>query len=174
MRLRASAEELRAVVGTAYELTYTLAAVGRLPSQAVRFALQQPPLGVVESATADGVTCTTDPDFTTCDFGALNPGDVRTVVVRFHMTQSVPSFMSASARWTTAAGNQFSTVYTSVYANLTVDVAADLKSRGLRYRRRRYRAGRNGRRDQGRESRAERRRHDRAGPAAAAADSQVQ
>ena len=85
---RVSTEELRAVVGTTYELTYTLNALGRLPAQNARFLLQQPPLGVIESVVAGSVTCVDGPEFTTCDFGTLNPGDVRTVVVRFHMTAS--------------------------------------------------------------------------------------
>jgi hypothetical protein len=126
VRTTVSEEELRAVIGTTYELTYTLTTLGRLPAENVRFALQQPPVGVIESVTAGSVTCVTDPEFTNCDFGTLNPGDVRTVVVRFHMTSTFPSFMYASARWNEGAISAYSSTFTWVYANVTVDVAANL------------------------------------------------
>ncbi|HEV7609851.1 MAG TPA: zinc-dependent metalloprotease family protein [Steroidobacteraceae bacterium] len=128
VRLTASTEELRAVIGTTYELTYTFKAFGRLPAENVRFSLQQPPVGVVESVAIAGVTCATDPDFTNCEVGTMNPGDSRTAVVRFHMTSVFPSFMFASTRWSNGATNAFSSVYVSVYANVTVDASATMGS----------------------------------------------
>ncbi len=126
VRTSVSQEELRAVIGTTYELTYTLTTFGRLPSENVRFALQQPPSGVIESVNAGPVTCVTEPESTNCEFGTLDPGDVRTVVVRFHMTSSFPSFMNGSSRWGGGPFNEFSSVTTWVYANVTVDVSANV------------------------------------------------
>jgi hypothetical protein len=123
---KVSSEELRTVVNAPYELTYTLTTIGRFPTSNVRFTVQRSDTTVVEAVTTAGVTCVAAQGLTNCDFGTMNPGDVRTVVVRFHMTQIAPSFMSASTRWTGPAGNEFSSVYTQIYANLNVDVAAAL------------------------------------------------
>ncbi|MEJ0085109.1 MAG: M12 family metallo-peptidase [Pseudomonadota bacterium] len=124
VRISVSTEELRAVIGTSYELTYTLDVVGRLPSQNARFLLQLPYQGVVESVTTPSITCAPVPDFIACDFGTLNPGDVRTVVVRFHMIADATSTLYASARWANGADIAYSGVFTWVYASLAVDVAA--------------------------------------------------
>jgi hypothetical protein len=124
VRTTVSSEDLRAVIGTTYELTYTLTTAGRLPATNVRFSLQQPLFGVIESVVGASTPCVTSPDFTDCDFGTLNPGDVRRVVVRFHMTSTFPSFMSASTRWGGWTGNEYSSVFTHVYANVAIDVAA--------------------------------------------------
>jgi hypothetical protein len=128
VRLQASTEDLRAVLGTTYEVTYTMDVMGRLPSQNVRFQLQHPQAGIVESVTTQGVTCTPDAGFTICEFGSLNPGAARTIVVRFHMERSQPSSLYGSVRWGVAPGYQFSGVFTSVYANFQTDVAADASS----------------------------------------------
>jgi hypothetical protein len=124
VRLQASTEDLRTVLGTTYEVTYTMDVMGRLPSENVRFQLQHPQSGVVESVTTQGVTCTADEGFTICEFGNLDPGDARTIVVRFHMERSQPSSLYGSVRWGDAPNYQFQGVFTSVYANFETDVAA--------------------------------------------------
>jgi hypothetical protein len=128
VRTTVSREELRAVIGTSYELTYTLTTAGRLPASNVRFSLQQSPVTVFESVAAGSVTCTAGAESTDCDFGTLNPGDVRTIVVRFHTTSSFPTFMNGSTRWDDVPFPSFSGAYTQVYSNVTVDVAAGLGS----------------------------------------------
>ena len=126
VRTTVSADDLRVVIGSTYELTYTLNVLGRMPAENVRFSLQQPPSGVVESVVAGSVTCAPAPapQFAECDFGTLNPGDVRTIVVRFHMTASASSFMFGASRWGNWTGDEFSNAYTNVYGNLMIDVAA--------------------------------------------------
>ena len=120
-----STEELRAVIGNSYELTYTLTTRGRLAAPNVEFLVNAPTMGEIQSAVSTGVTCTGTAALTTCPMGALNPGDVRTVVVRFRMTSPMTSTVHASTRWTEGAGYAWSNARTWVYANLTVDVAAN-------------------------------------------------
>jgi hypothetical protein len=124
VRLQASTEDLRAILGTTYEITYTLSVMGRLPSEGVRFTLQNPPSAVIESLTADGTTCTPEGTLTICEFGNLSPGDVRTVVARFHMDQDYTSFLYGSVRWGVDPDYRFSGVFTNIYANYEIDVAA--------------------------------------------------
>lgn len=123
VRTSVSTEELRAVVGATYEVTYTLTTFGRLPAQNVRFSVQVPWMGEVESVTIPSVACVPSAEFVDCDLGTLAPGDVRTAVVRFHMTSPITSSISASTRWSGGPFNEYSGAYTWVYANLTVDVA---------------------------------------------------
>ena len=124
IRISASTEELRAVVGTTYDITYTLNALGRHPAENARFSLQHPSMGIIESVLITGFACVADAEFTHCDLGTLSPGSVRTVAVRVRMTGNATSSVTASTRWTHGSGYAFSSVYTRIYANLTVDVAA--------------------------------------------------
>ncbi|HET9865547.1 MAG TPA: zinc-dependent metalloprotease family protein [Steroidobacteraceae bacterium] len=123
VRLQASTQDLRAILGNTYEITYTLNAMGRLPSEAVQFTLQKTFSAVIESVTTEGITCASGTPFT-CEFGNLNPGDVRTVVVRFHIETDSASFLDATVRWGVDPNYRRASVFTNIYANYEIDVVA--------------------------------------------------
>jgi hypothetical protein len=124
---RASTEDLRAVIGAAYDVTYTLTAAGRLPASGAQFLVDAPWTGVVESVTASAGTCAAPAPQTAtiCDFGDLAPGDTRTVVVRVRMNTAGSSLLAGRTTWMSGTMQQYSYAHTWVTSNLRIDAAAD-------------------------------------------------
>ncbi len=127
VRTRVSAEELRAVVGTTYELTYTLDALGRLPAENVRFLIQLPSAGVIESVVDRFDHLCRGSGFHHLRFRHAESGR------RAHRRRAIPHDAKlhvahdlATRCGTLRSAPNIRDAHTWVYANLTIDVAANM------------------------------------------------
>ena len=129
VKTRVSTEYLNAVVGTSYDIIYTLTAAGRLPADSVTMIIDQPYLGVIEAFTPSSGTCTaTSLGRSYCVLGSMNPGDVRTVTVRVRMTGVGNTSMSPFTRFTDGANEVTYSSHTWIYSGLRVDVFAQINA----------------------------------------------
>jgi hypothetical protein len=122
-----STENLRAVIGSSYDVVYTLTSVGRLAATAVTLDVSNP-LGAMESIAPSAGACTpvgpvTNPS---CAFGALEPGDSRTVTVRVRFEQPTSTSIVGSTTYQDGSQPVSVALFTWVYANLRVDAGAGL------------------------------------------------
>jgi hypothetical protein len=122
-----STENLNAVIGSPYDVVFTLTSVGRLAATDVSMDVNNPAQGV-ESVVPSAGTCTTPgPGMEyTCDFGTLNPGDVRTVTVRVRFNSASSLALVGFTRYTNGATPMFTSKITWIYVNLRIDVQAFL------------------------------------------------
>ena len=126
----ASTENLRAVIGTEYEVTYTLTTAGRLPSLDVDFYVEPTWNGEVLSVTPDAGTCAIPVSqvATLCEFGDLDPQDVRQVVVRLRMNSAGSSLLAGRTVYQDGTTEQYSYAHVWVTSNLRVDAVPDFGS----------------------------------------------
>ena len=122
-----STENLRAVIGASYDLVYTLTSVGREAATAVSLDVSNP-LGAIESIVPSAGTCTpvgpsTNPS---CAFGALNPGETRTVTVHVRFDQPATTSIVGSTNYQNGTQPVNAALFTWVYANLRVDAETRL------------------------------------------------
>jgi hypothetical protein len=125
---RASTEDARVVIGDPFDVTYTLTAGGRLPSDDVTLEIAAPFYGDVESVIPSAGTCAVPAPgvATLCTFGSLNPADVRTVNVRVRMHSAGTSVVTATTRYMAAMASVQAAVFTWIRSNLRTDAAASL------------------------------------------------
>jgi hypothetical protein len=132
IRTTTSTDYLRAVIGVAYEVTFTVTVGGRLPIENVRQTVEAPGVwpGVIESVVANGGTCGTPnyPTTTECAFGTLNPGDVRTVVVRLRTPSEGSSSISGYTIYSDGVGDDYNFRYFWVYSDQRLDAEASISS----------------------------------------------
>jgi hypothetical protein len=125
VRLEGSVATLRQVVGTPFEVIYTMTTAGRLPSDAVWLQVIGATDGVVESVVPSGGACIAQNiGVYRCDFGTLNPGDVRTVSVRHRLTASGDTSVAGVLRFLDGAEERIKPFHTFIYSNLRVDAVA--------------------------------------------------
>jgi hypothetical protein len=123
--LAGSAGNLRTVIGAPYDITYTMTATGRLPSNAVWLQLIAPTGGQVDALVPSGGGSCFQQNIGVyrCDFGTLNPGDVRTLVATYRMTAGGSSTASAVLRFQDATGDRSRLFSTQIFSALRVDAA---------------------------------------------------
>jgi hypothetical protein len=120
-----SSDELHAAVNTSYDLTYTLTAYGRNAIDNVRFRLDGSlfDYGVIESIQSASGTCEplgTLPVY--CDFGTLNPGDVRTVVVRVRPIKAGTWYVFGNGQYTYNGNVNGNSSITSIVGAVAMEV----------------------------------------------------
>ena len=127
--LAGSVGNLRQVVGTPFDVTYTMTAAGRLPSDTVWLQVIGSINGVVESVVPSAGACTPQNiGVYRCDFGTLNPGDVRTVAVRHRLTVSGDTSVMGVLRFQDGAEERNKRHDTYIYSNLRIDAVAQTGS----------------------------------------------
>jgi hypothetical protein len=127
VNISVSRDSLRFVTGVIQELTFTITAGGRLPSQDVEFSTSPPWNGVLNSVVPSAGTCPPlDQISMRCSFGTLAPGETRTVVVRFNTISSGTSILRGLARFQSGP-NQVTdrAAYSDLYSNLLIDAIAN-------------------------------------------------
>jgi hypothetical protein len=120
-----STENLNAVIGSPYDVVFTLTSVGRLAATDVSINVNNPAQGV-ESVVPSAGTCTNaGPGMDhTCDFGTLNPGDVRTVTVRVRFNSASSLALVGFTRYMNVTTPMFTSKITWIYVNLRLDAQA--------------------------------------------------
>ena len=125
--ISASADSLRFEPGTIQEVVYSLSAIGRIPSIGAQLRVWAPWTGQLDSVVASAGTCTLQGVNSQglCDFGTLNPGDTRTVRVRFHTTSNGGATLQGEALYNMDAHTVWiNNAVTQIYSNLPIDVVA--------------------------------------------------
>lgn len=127
LKLQASSGYLNVVVGSDFEITYTVTASGRLPTEQVDLLVSSIWNGTVESVSPSAGTCGPSDTWTyICNFGTLAPGETRTVVARMRITGVGSNAATVWLRYFDNS-NQFATsVTTWIYANLRTDASAQV------------------------------------------------
>ena len=127
-----STENLRAVIGSPYDVVYTLTSVGRAAATDVVLTVSNP-WSAIESIVPSTGTCTTPgPDMNySCNFGTLNPGDVRTVSVRLRFNTATSTSLVGSTDYTNGALHANTAKFTFIYVNLRVDAQATIMGIGM-------------------------------------------
>ncbi|HTU65637.1 MAG TPA: M12 family metallo-peptidase [Steroidobacteraceae bacterium] len=120
-----STENLRAVIGSPYDVVYTLRSVGRLAVTDAKLTVSNP-LSAIESVVPSAGTCTTPGAGMsyTCDFGTLNPNDVRTVTVRLRFAGAATAALVGATEYTAATVHANTSKLTWIYVNLRIDAQA--------------------------------------------------
>jgi len=125
--ISASTDSLSFETGTIQQVVYTLRAIGRIPSVRSQLRVWAPWNGRLDTVVASAGTCTFQGSNTLslCEFGDLNPGDVRTVTVTFHTTSNGRASMQGEALYYMDANTVWiNSAATEVYSNLPIDVVA--------------------------------------------------
>ena len=125
--ISASTDSLSFETGTIQQVVYTLRAIGRIPSAGSQLRVWAPWNGRLDTVVASAGTCTFQGVNTLglCEFGDLNPGEVRTVTVRFHTTSNGGSTLQGEALYYTDANTVWiNNAATQLYSNLPIDVVA--------------------------------------------------
>jgi hypothetical protein len=125
--LTVSTEDLRAVIGAPYDITYTLTSVGRSAATDVKLELLSG-FGIVEAVTPGEGSCTPPgPQVNAvCDFGTLDPGETRTVVARVRTTEAGSLVLIGRAAYLNGATQEYAWTHTWIYSAFRVDATADL------------------------------------------------
>lgn len=125
--ISASEDSLSIEPGTIQEVTYSLSAIGRNPSIGSELRVSAPWNGRFDSVVTSAGTCsiTGVNNLILCDFGDLNPGDARTVTVRFHTTSNGGSTLRGEALHHTGPNTVWiNNAVTQLYSNVPIDVVA--------------------------------------------------
>jgi hypothetical protein len=125
--IRASAESLSFEPGVVQEVTYTLEAIGRIPSVKSQLRVWGPWNGQFDSFVASAGTCTLEGvnSLILCEFGDLNPGASLTVTVRFHTTSNGSAHLQGEAlHYKDAHTVWINGAMTQIYSNLQIDAIA--------------------------------------------------
>jgi MYXO-CTERM domain-containing protein len=122
-----STENLRAVIGTSYDLVYTLTSVGRAAATTVNLSVSNP-TQAIETIVPSAGTCTTPgPGMNyECSFGTLDPGAVRTVTVRLRFDAAMSTAVVGATSYMNGTQAVNNAKFTWVYANLRVDAQASI------------------------------------------------
>ena len=128
--LAGSVSNLRQVLGVPFGITYTMTARGRLPSNTVWLQVIAPTGSEVDSVVpGTGGTCVQlNIGVYRCDYGTLNPGDVRTLVATYRMVASGNATAIGALRFQDAAGEQYRWYDTQIFSALRVDAVALMAS----------------------------------------------
>jgi hypothetical protein len=123
-----ASESLRTVLGASYQVTYTVTTLGRLPVSDVTFGLRVPSNGEVLSVAPSAGACTqADPQAEwVCPFGALTPGDVRTIVVSYRFNSTGSSSIFGRVQYLDEQSLRSASAFTWVYTYLQLDVSVTL------------------------------------------------
>jgi hypothetical protein len=123
--LTGSVSNVRLVLGTPLEVTYTMTTGGRLPSDAVWLQVIGPTGVEADSVIPSAGACIRlNIGVHRCDFGTLNPGDVRTVVARYRMATSGNASMIGVLRFMDGTQERNRRFDTLIYSALQVDAVA--------------------------------------------------
>jgi reprolysin (M12B) family zinc metalloprotease/uncharacterized protein DUF11 len=123
--LTGSVSNVRLVIGIPLEITYTLTTGGRLPSDAVWLQTIAPTGVTVDSIVPSAGACVQQNiGVYRCDFGTLNPGDVRTVVARYRATTHGNETAIGVLRFQDGAQERSRRFDTLIYSALQVDAVA--------------------------------------------------
>jgi hypothetical protein len=124
--ISASADSLSFESGTIQQVVYTLSAIGRIPIPAAQLRVWSMWNVQLDSIVASAGTCPLPSQGSgQCDFGDLNPGDVRTVTVRFHTTANGGSTLQGEALFNTDPNTVWiNSTLTNLYSNLPIDAVA--------------------------------------------------
>jgi hypothetical protein len=126
--LTGSVNNLRQVIGTPFDINYTMTTRGRFPSDDVWLQVIAPTGATVDSITPSAGACVQqNVGVYRCDFGTLNPGDVRTVVASYRMTTSGTTTAIGVLRFDDGSGSGGTRIFdTQVLSALRVDAAAEI------------------------------------------------
>lgn len=132
--ISASTDSMSFETGTIQQVVYTLRAIGRIPSIGSQLRVWAPWNGRLDTVVASAGTCTLQGvnTLSLCDFGDLNPGDVRTVTVHFHTASNGGATLRGEALYQMADNTVWiNNAVTQVYSNLPIDVVASILSAGV-------------------------------------------
>jgi hypothetical protein len=124
-----STEDLRAVIGAPYDVVYTLTSVGRNPATDVVFRVSNP-MAAIESIAPSAGACTTTGQGTeySCDFGIMNPDDVRTVTVRLRFNAATNTALVGMTNYMNGTQPAISSKVTWIYVNLRIDAQTSIST----------------------------------------------
>ena len=125
--ISASTDSLSFETGTMQQVVYTLRAIGRNPSVGSQLRVWAPWTGRLDAVVASAGACTFQGTNTLglCEFGDLNPGDIRTVTVTFHTTSNGAATLQGEALYHIDPHLVWiNNAVTQVYSNLPIDVVA--------------------------------------------------
>ncbi|MEO8064056.1 MAG: M12 family metallo-peptidase [Pseudomonadota bacterium] len=122
-----STENLLAVIGSTYDVVYTLTSVGRQGATDAVLTVSNPG-SAVQSIVPSAGTCTTPgPGMNyACNFGTLGPGVVRTVTVRLRFDTATSTTLVGATDYTNGAVHANTAKFTWVYVNLRIDAQATI------------------------------------------------